>query len=112
MISLGNVTPVLRVFDERKAKESYIGFLGFKIDFEHRFEDNFPLCMGVSLSGCSLHLEDAVPETKSISPARHAESMADGLAQYDLKSDHNRIMISHWRPCHVAQIRRTSHHGD
>ena len=30
--------PILRSFDEATAKEFYVEFLGFKIDFEHRFE--------------------------------------------------------------------------
>jgi len=30
--------PTLRIFDSAKAREFYVGFLGFKVDFEHRFE--------------------------------------------------------------------------
>ena len=30
--------PVLRIFDETKAREFYIDFLGFSLDWEHRFE--------------------------------------------------------------------------
>jgi GNAT superfamily N-acetyltransferase len=35
MASLGHVTPILRIFDEAEAKEFYVDFLGFKIDWEH-----------------------------------------------------------------------------
>jgi hypothetical protein len=42
-MSFGPVIPVLRIFDEAKAREFYIGFLGFKIDVEHRFEPGAPL---------------------------------------------------------------------
>jgi len=31
--------PVLRIFDVEKAKDFYFGFLGFSVDWEHRFED-------------------------------------------------------------------------
>ena len=31
-MSYGNTTPILRIFDEDKAKEFYIEFLGFTID--------------------------------------------------------------------------------
>ena len=31
-------TPILRILDETKAKQFYIDFLGFKIDWEHRVE--------------------------------------------------------------------------
>ncbi|MBA4160284.1 MAG: VOC family protein, partial [Gemmatimonadetes bacterium] len=36
-------TPILRIFDEAKAKEFYVAFLGFTVDWEHRFEDDLPL---------------------------------------------------------------------
>nr|WP_201451950.1 glyoxalase superfamily protein [Rhodovarius lipocyclicus] len=35
--------PVLRIFDEAKAREFYIGYLGFQVDWEHRFEPTLPL---------------------------------------------------------------------
>lgn len=50
--------PILRIFDEAKAREFYLDFLGFKIDFEHRFGPNFPLYMQVSLGDCVLHLSE------------------------------------------------------
>ena len=55
-MNLGSITPVLRLFDEESAKQFYIDFLGFQIDWEHRFEGNFPLYMQVSKDGCVLHL--------------------------------------------------------
>lgn len=30
--------PILRMFDEAATREFYVEFLGFKIDFEHRFD--------------------------------------------------------------------------
>jgi hypothetical protein len=29
--------PILRIFDETKAREFYLDFLGFSVEFEHRF---------------------------------------------------------------------------
>lgn len=55
---LSNTTPILRIFDEAKAREFYVEFLGFKVDWEHRFGDNFPLYMQVSRDGCLLHLSE------------------------------------------------------
>ncbi|MFP5393403.1 MAG: glyoxalase superfamily protein [Gammaproteobacteria bacterium] len=52
----GPVTPILRIFDEALAREFYIDFLGFKVDWEHRFEPDLPLYMQVSRDGCVLHL--------------------------------------------------------
>lgn len=57
-MSFGKTTPILRIFDEAKAKEFYVGFLGFKVDWEHRFEEGLPLYMQVSRDGCVLHLSE------------------------------------------------------
>ena len=58
MFSLSRVTPILRSFDEAKAREFYVGFLGFTVDWEHRFEGNSPLYLQVSLGECLLHLSE------------------------------------------------------
>ncbi|MGE0707674.1 MAG: glyoxalase superfamily protein [Planctomycetota bacterium] len=50
--------PILRIFDETRAREFYVGFLGFKIDWEHRFAPTAPLYMQVSREGCVLHLSE------------------------------------------------------
>lgn len=50
--------PILRIFDEHKAREFYIGFLGFKVKFEHRFEDDAPLYMGLARDRCVIHLSE------------------------------------------------------
>lgn len=50
--------PILRIFDVAKAKEFYVGYLGFKVDWEHRFDDNSPLYMSVSLGDLVLHLSE------------------------------------------------------
>lgn len=62
---LGKTTPILRIFDEAFARDFYVDFLEFKVDFEHRFEENLPLYMGISKDGCRIHLSghhgDACP---------------------------------------------------
>jgi len=57
-VRFGNTTPILRIFDEAKAKEFYLDFLGFVIDWEHRFEPGLPLYMQVSRGECVLHLSE------------------------------------------------------
>ena len=42
------IAPLIRIFDENKAKEFYVEFLGFNIDFEHRDSDDTPRYMQVS----------------------------------------------------------------
>ena len=50
--------PILRMFDEAKAREFYVDWLGFKVDWEHRFEPSLPLYMQVSRGDCVLHLSE------------------------------------------------------
>lgn len=57
-MTLGSTTPVLRIFDVDVAKSFYVDFLGFKVDWDHQLEDNFPLYMGISKDGCKLHLSE------------------------------------------------------
>ena len=57
-VDLQQVIPILRIFSVDKAKEFYLGFLGFTLDWEHRFGDNFPLYAQVSRSGVLLHLSE------------------------------------------------------
>jgi catechol 2,3-dioxygenase-like lactoylglutathione lyase family enzyme len=57
-MSLGRSIPILRIFDEAKAREFYVEFLGFAVDWEHRFAPDLPLYMQVSRDGCILHLSE------------------------------------------------------
>lgn len=67
--------PILRIFDEAKAREFYCGFLGFEVGFEHRFEPGRPpLYMEVARAGLRLHLSehhgDASPGSTVFVPMR------------------------------------------
>ena len=57
-MKLGRTIPILRIFDEEKAREFYVGFLGFAVDWEHRYEPGMPLYMQVSRDECVLHLSE------------------------------------------------------
>lgn len=57
-MQLGKTTPILRIFDEARAREFYLDFLGFEVVFEHRFEPGLPLYMGVRRADCVLHLSE------------------------------------------------------
>lgn len=58
MVRFGPPIPILRMFDEAKANEFYVDFLGFTIDWQHRFENGLPLYMQISKDGCTLHLSE------------------------------------------------------
>jgi catechol 2,3-dioxygenase-like lactoylglutathione lyase family enzyme len=50
--------PILRIFDIAKTKEFYVDYLGFTVDWEHRFDADSPLYMQVSRGGMRLHLSE------------------------------------------------------
>jgi catechol 2,3-dioxygenase-like lactoylglutathione lyase family enzyme len=50
--------PVLRIFDEPRAREFYVDYLGCTVDWEHRFDERGPLYMQVSRDGLLLHLSE------------------------------------------------------
>jgi catechol 2,3-dioxygenase-like lactoylglutathione lyase family enzyme len=62
--------PIFRIFDVAKAQEFYVGFLGFRVDWEHRFDETAPLYMQVSRDGLLLHLSehhgDACPGSTAV----------------------------------------------
>lgn len=57
-MKFGNTTPILRSFDEIKAKEFYLKFLEFDLDWEHRFSEDLPLYMQISKGSCVLHISE------------------------------------------------------
>ena len=64
--TVARTVPILRIFSVEKAKEFYVDYLGFTIDWEHRFSDGDPLYMQVSLGTLVIHLSehhgDACPD--------------------------------------------------
>lgn len=50
--------PILRSFNEDAARAFYVDFLGFEIVFEHRFDADAPLYMGLRHGACELHLSE------------------------------------------------------
>lgn len=57
-MTFSDTTPVFRIFDEAKAKEFYVNFLGFNVEWEHRFEDGLPLYLEVSRDEIKIHLTE------------------------------------------------------
>ena len=58
MEAKAKVIPIFRIFDYKKAVEFYVDWLGFKIDWEHKFDENSPIYMQVSRDGIVLHLSE------------------------------------------------------
>jgi catechol 2,3-dioxygenase-like lactoylglutathione lyase family enzyme len=57
-MAFNRVVPTFRIFSVEKAREFYLGFLGFKVDWEHRFEPDLPVYMQISRDGLVLHLSE------------------------------------------------------
>lgn len=75
-VTLKRTVPVLRMFDVAKAREFYLDYLGFAVDFEHRFHDGAPLFMGISRGDVSLFLSEHHGDG---SPGLHVTVEVDGL---------------------------------
>jgi hypothetical protein len=50
--------PIIRIFDEAKARDFYLGFLGMAADWQHRFGPDMPIYMQVSRANLKLHLSE------------------------------------------------------
>ena len=83
------IIPVLRILDVDKAKEFYIGWLGFSIDWEHRFGENFPLYCQVSRDGIILHLTqhygDCIPGSRIRIQVNDVRQLHHGLREKDYR---------------------------
>ena len=55
---IGAGVPVLRVMSVETALPFYVDYLGFTLDWEHRFEPGLPLYVQVSRSQAVLHLSE------------------------------------------------------
>ena len=57
-IQFQRTVPIFRIFSLEKAREFYIDFLGFKVDWEHRFAPDAPVYMQMSRDGLAIHLSE------------------------------------------------------
>jgi uncharacterized glyoxalase superfamily protein PhnB len=81
--------PVLRIFDYRKTVEFYVEWLGFVIDWEHRFEPSSPVYMQVSRGDLVLHLSehhgDATPGSKVFITGKGLQAFQQELLQKEYR---------------------------
>ena len=81
--------PIVRIFDVAKAHEFYLGYLGFEVDWEHRYGDNSPLYTQVSRSNLVLHLSehagDATPGGNMVVYMRGIRDFHKELAAKDYR---------------------------
>jgi catechol 2,3-dioxygenase-like lactoylglutathione lyase family enzyme len=94
------VVPILRIFDVEKAKEFYTGFLGFSVDWEHRFEDNSPIYMQVSRGDLILHLSehygDCCPGSTVFVRMKGIETLHQEVTAKNYKYLHPGLELAPW----------------
>lgn len=82
-VSINPAIPIIRCFEEEKTREFYLDYLGFTVDWAHRFEADLPLYQQVSRSGCLLHLSehhgDATPGGRSFVPTQGLRAFHEEL---------------------------------
>jgi len=71
--------PILRSYDEAKAREFYVDWLGFSVDWEHRFDPNTPLYMQVSRDGIAFHISEHHGDG---SPGSHVRVEIRGVREF------------------------------
>lgn len=88
-VAFTETVPIIRIFDVAKAHEFYLGFLGFKVDWEHRYGQNFPLYTQVSRGNLKLHLSehagDATPGGTTVVYMKGIRALHGELTAHDYR---------------------------
>lgn len=99
-MQISQTIPVLRIFDEQKAREFYIDFLGFSVTFVHRFGENAPIYLGLSFGGANLHLSehhgDGCPGGRVRFETDNIEALHKRLTEQDYKFAKPGLEIQPW----------------
>ena len=99
--------PVIRIFDEDKAREFYLDFLGMQLDWEHRFEDNFPIYMQVSRDNLVFHLSehsgDCTPGSKVFVNIKELDELFADIDSKDYKYNKPSIQKAFWG-CRMFEV--------
>ena len=84
-IEFTGCNPIIRFFDEQKAREFYCDFLGFSVVFQHRPSKDIPLYMAIERAGLQLHLSehhnDASPGSNSFIPTTNIRAFHRELSE-------------------------------
>ena len=90
---LKRFTPVLRMFDDAKALEFYVGFLGFEEKWRHQLAADAPIYLGLEHDGLHLHLTEHFGDA---TPGSHIRIEVDDVQR--LCADLNAKAYRHCRP--------------
>ncbi len=78
-IRFNTTIPILRMFSVDKAKEFYLDYLGFHLDWQHKFPEVAPIYMQVSRAGLVLHLSEHYGDG---TPGSHVYVQMEGIEEY------------------------------
>lgn len=99
-LAFSETCPILRIFDEAQARAFYVDWLGFKVDWEHRFNPEAPLYMQVSRSGLILHLSmhhgDATPGSTVFVRMKQIRSFYNEVMEKDYPANRPGLETQPW----------------
>ena len=100
-IEFTRAVPILRIFDLAKAREFYVGWLSFKIDWEHQFEENLPQYIQVSRGNLLLHLSehhgDSTPGSAVFVEMKGVEEFHREIIAKNYKYNHPGLESTPWK---------------
>ena len=100
-VSFTRTIPILRIFNVDKAREFYIDWLGFKIDWEHQSAKNTPQYIQVSRGNLVLHLSenhgDACPGSTVCVEMRGIEEFHREILAKDYKYNRPGLEQTPWK---------------
>jgi len=92
--------PIFRIFDEDKAREFYVDFLGMEIEWEHRFEPGLPIYMQVSKGDLVFHLSehsgDCTPGSKVFVNTNSLDELYKDISSREYKNCKPAIEDAPW----------------
>jgi catechol 2,3-dioxygenase-like lactoylglutathione lyase family enzyme len=92
-IQFERAIPIFRIFSLEKAREFYLDFLGFQLDWDASFGPNSPLFMQVSRGGLAVRLSEHHGDA---TPGSHAYVTVTGVK--DLHRELNEKNYRHNKP--------------
>ena len=99
-IEFKRVVPIFRIFSLEKAREFYLDFLGFKVDWEFRFTNDAPVYMQVSRDGLAFHLSehhgDCTPGALAYVYVRGVEELHRELNDKNYRHNHPGLQTQEW----------------
>ena len=92
--------PIIRIFDLEKAKEFYLDYLGMNLDWEHRFEEGYPIYMQVSRNNLVFHLSehsgDGTPGSKTFVNTVEIDKLFEEITSRNYKFNKPEISTAPW----------------